>query len=415
MNRRQFLKSTVITTVGAVVLSACKKVTAQTKKVLGKVYTKKFKNLDISAIGFGLMRLPQKFGEPDVAATQAMVDYAMEHGINYYDTAWFYHGGKSELTAGKVLKKYPRNSFYLADKLPLSRLDGKDSVLKFFNEQLKKCQLDYFDFYLAHNINKSEWQTLKECNVYEQLLQKKKEGKIKYLGFSIHDTPELLEEVISTYKWDFVQLPINLIDWEKTDSTGWYGVNAKKQYEIATKAGLPVVVMNPLKGGQLSTLNPKAVELLKKENPDASPSSWSLRYVASLENVFCVLSGMTEMEHMIDNVNTFINFKPLTEKEQRVLANAIAVYKSSGAITCTYCQYCVGCPVGIDIPKNFNIYNQYKADNKKETFISAYESIKAENRADKCINCGVCKPKCPQNLDIPKLLKEVDKLYKSLK
>ena len=415
MNRRQFLKSTVITTVGAVVLSACKKVTAQTKKVLGKVYTKKFKNLDISAIGFGLMRLPQKFGEPDVAATQAMVDYAMEHGINYYDTAWFYHGGKSELTAGKVLKKYPRNSFYLADKLPLSRLNGKDSVLKFFNEQLKKCQLDYFDFYLAHNINKSEWQTLKECNVYEQLLQKKKEGKIKYLGFSIHDTPELLEEVISTYKWDFVQLPINLIDWEKTDSTGWYGVNAKKQYEIATKAGLPVVVMNPLKGGQLSTLNPKAVELLKKENPDASPSSWSLRYVASLENVFCVLSGMTEMEHMIDNVNTFINFKPLTEKEQRVLANAIAVYKSSGAITCTYCQYCVGCPVGIDIPKNFNIYNQYKADNKKETFISAYESIKAENRADKCINCGVCKPKCPQNLDIPKLLKEVDKLYKSLK
>lgn len=415
MNRRQFLKSTVITTVGAVVLSACKKVTAQTKKVLGKVYTKKFKNLDISAIGFGLMRLPQKFGEPDVAATQAMVDYAMEHGINYYDTAWFYHGGKSELTAGKVLKKYPRNSFYLADKLPLSRLDGKDSVLKFFNEQLKKCQVDYFDFYLAHNINKSEWQTLKECNVYEQLLQKKKEGKIKYLGFSIHDTPELLEEVISTYKWDFVQLPINLIDWEKTDSTGWYGVNAKKQYEIATKAGLPVVVMNPLKGGQLSTLNPKAVELLKKENPDASPSSWSLRYVASLENVFCVLSGMTEMEHMIDNVNTFINFKPLTEKEQKVLANAIAVYKSSGAITCTYCQYCVGCPVGIDIPKNFNIYNQYKADNKKENFIAAYESIKAENRADKCINCGVCKPKCPQNLDIPKLLKEVDKLYKSLK
>lgn len=415
MNRRQFLKSTVITTVGAVVLSACKKVTAQTKKMLGKVYTKKFKNLDISAIGFGLMRLPQKFGEPDVAATQAMVDYAMEHGINYYDTAWFYHGGKSELTAGKVLKKYPRNSFYLADKLPLSRLDGKDSVLKFFNEQLKKCQLDYFDFYLAHNINKSEWQTLKECNVYEQLLQKKKEGKIKYLGFSIHDTPELLEEVISTYKWDFVQLPINLIDWEKTDSTGWYGVNAKKQYEIATKAGLPVVVMNPLKGGQLSTLNPKAVELLKKENPDASPSSWSLRYVASLENVFCVLSGMTEMEHMTDNVNTFINFKPLTEKEQKVLSNAIAVYKSSGAITCTYCQYCVGCPVGIDIPKNFNIYNQYKADNKKENFIAAYESIKAENRADKCINCGVCKPKCPQNLDIPKLLKEVDKLYKSLK
>ena len=414
MNRRQFLKSALFTTIGAVVLSACKKVTAETKKVIGKVYTKKFKNLDISAIGFDLMRLPTKLGSPDVAETQKMVDYAIEHGINYFDTAWFYHSGKSELTAGKVLKKYPRNSFYLADKLPLRLLDGKDSVLKFFNEQLKKCQVEYFDFYLAHNINKGEWQTLKECNVYEQLLQKKKEGKIKYLGFSIHDTPELLEEVINTYKWDFVQLPINLIDWEKTDSSGWYGVNAKKQYEIATKAGIPVVVMNPLKGGQLSTLNPKAVELLKKENPDASPSSWSLRYVASLENVFCVLSGMSEMEHMVDNVNTFINFKPLTEKEQKILANAIAVYKSSGAITCTYCQYCTGCPVGIDIPKNFNIYNQYKADGKKEIFIAAYESIKEENRADKCISCGICKPKCPQKLDIPTLLKEVAEIYKKL-
>ena len=414
MNRRQFLKSALFTAIGAVVLSACKKVTAQTKSLVGKVYTKKFKNLDISAIGFGLMRLPTKLGAPDVAETQKMVDYAMEHGINYYDTAWFYHNGQSEITAGKVLKKYPRNSYYLADKLPLRLLENKEQVLQFFNEQLKKCQVDYFDFYLAHNINKGEWETLKKCNVYEQLLQKKKEGKIKYLGFSIHDTPELLEEVINTYKWDFVQLPINLIDWEKTDSSGWYGVNAKKQYEIATKAGIPVVVMNPLKGGQLSTLNKAAVDLLKKENPEASPSSWSLRYVASLENVFCVLSGMSEMEHMVDNVNTFINFKPLTEKEQKILANAIAVYKSSGAITCTYCQYCTGCPVGIDIPKNFNIYNQYKADGKKEIFIAAYESIKEENRADKCISCGICKPKCPQKLDIPTLLKEVAEIYKKL-
>ncbi len=415
MNRRQFLKSALFTTVGAVVLSVCKKVTAETKKIIGKVYTKKFKNLDISVIGFGLMRLPQKSGEPDIEQTQKLVDYAIEHGINYFDTAWFYHGGKSELAAGKVLKKYPRKSFYLADKMPLRILESKEQVLKVFNEQLQKCQVDYFDFYLAHNINKSEWQTLKQCNVYEQLLQKKKEGKIKYLGFSIHDTPELLEEVIKTYKWDFVQLPINLIDWEKTDSSGWYGVNAKKQYEIATKAGIPVVVMNPLKGGQLSTLSPKAVDLLKRENPNASPSSWSLRYVASLSNVFCVLSGMTEMEHVTDNVNTFTNFKPLTEKEQKVLSNAIAVYKSSGAITCTYCQYCTGCPMGIDIPKNFNIYNQYKADNKKEKFIVAYESIKEENRADKCISCGICKPKCPQKLDIPNLLAEINKLYKSLK
>ncbi|MBR3627621.1 MAG: aldo/keto reductase [Elusimicrobia bacterium] len=407
MNRRQFLKSALFTTIGAVVLSACKKVVTETKNLIDKVSTKKYKNLDISVIGFGCMRLPQKDGEPDIEKTQELVDYAMDHGINYYDTAWFYHGGKSELAVGQVMKKHSRNSYYLADKMPLRILKDKSEVIPIFEEQLKKCQVEYFDFYLAHNINKREWETLKKCEVYEQLLQQKKDGKIKYLGFSIHDTPELLEEVVNTYKWDFVQLPINPIDWKVVD--------AKKQYEIATKAGLPVVVMNPLKGGQLSTLTEKAVEILKNEEPNVSPSSWSLRYAASLPNVFVVLSGMTEMEHVTDNVKTFTDFKPLTEKEQEVLASAIAAYNSSGAISCTYCQYCTGCPIGIDIPKNFLIYNQYKANNRKERFIIAYESIKEENRADKCINCGICKPKCPQKLDIPNLLKDISNLYKELK
>lgn len=407
MNRREFLKSALFTTIGAVVLSACKKVVTETKNLIDKVSTKKYKNLDISVIGFGCMRLPQKDGEPDIEKTQEMVDYAMEHGINYYDTAWFYHGGKSELAVGEVMKKYSRDSYYLADKMPLRILKDKSEVIPTFEEQLQKCRTDYFDFYLAHNINKREWTILKECNVYEQLLEKKQEGKIKYLGFSIHDTPELLEEVVSTYKWDFVQLPINPIDWKTLDS--------KRQYEIATKAGLPVVVMNPLKGGQLSTLNEKAVELLKQANPEASPSSWSLRYSASLPNVFVVLSGMTELEHVVDNVKTFTNFKPLTEQEQKILSDAIAIYNSSGAISCTYCQYCTGCPVGIDIPKNFLMYNQYKATDRKDRFITAYDSIKEENRADKCINCGICKTKCPQKLDIPELLKDVANLYKELK
>ena len=407
MNRREFLKSALFTTIGAVVLSACKKIVTETKKIVKKVSTKKYKDLDISIIGFGCMRLPQKDGEPDIEKTQEMVDYAMEHGINYYDTAWFYHGGKSELAVGKVMKKHPRDSYYLADKMPLRILKDKSEVIPTFEEQLKKCQVDYFDFYLAHNINKREWETLKNCNVYEQLLEKKKESKIKYLGFSIHDTPELLEEVVNTYRWDFVQLPINPIDWKVVD--------AKKQYEIATKAGLPVVVMNPLKGGQLSTLTEKAVDILKAENPDVSPSSWSLRYAASLPNVFVVLSGMTEMEHVTDNVKTFTDFKPLSEKEQEVLASAIFAYNSSGAISCTYCQYCTGCPIGIDIPKNFLIYNQYKSNERKDRFIMAYESIKEENRADKCIKCGICKPKCPQKLDIPNLLNDIAELYKELK
>ena len=206
MNRRQFLKSALFTTIGTVVLSACKKVATDTKNLIDKVFTKKYKNLDISVIGFGMMRLPQKDGEPDIEKTQSMVDYAIEHGINYFDTAWFYHNGKSELATGTVLSKHPRDSYYLADKMPLRILKDKTEVVPIFEEQLKKCQTDYFDFYLTHNINKREWKVLKECNVYEQLLEKKKEGKIKYLGFSIHDTPELLEEVVNTYKWDFVSV-----------------------------------------------------------------------------------------------------------------------------------------------------------------------------------------------------------------
>lgn len=409
MNRRQFLKSALFSSVGIFLLKTTKIIADQTKKIIKKVSTKKYKTINISLIGFGCMRLPLKpFSiDIDLVKLQEMVDYAIEHGINYFDTAWYYHAKKSELAVGKVLKKYPRNSYYLADKLPVRILTDKNHVIKIFEEQLEKCQVDYFDFYLAHNLNRREWKVMKDCDVYPQLLKKKQEGKIKYLGFSIHDKADLLEEVIKTYKWDFVQLPINPIDWDLIDS--------KKQYEIATKAGLPVVVMNPLKGGQLSSLNEQAVNLLKKENPDVSPSSWSLRYSASLPNVFVVLSGMSTLEHVVDNVKTFTDFKPLTGKEQKVLSNAMALYYSSGAVSCTYCNYCEGCPIGIDIPKNFLIYNQYKTTEIQDKFVFAYESIKEQNRADKCISCGICKLKCPQKLDIPSLLKEVASLYKTLK
>lgn len=408
MNRRQFVKSAIFTSVGMLFLKATNLIAEQSKKIIEKVTTRKYNNLNVSLLGFGCMRLPLQENSIsiDLNKTQKMVDYAIAHGVNYFDTAWFYHGGKSEIVIGKILKKYPRKSFYLADKLPLRVLQDKQDVENKFNEQLKKCQVDYFDFYLAHNVNKREINTLERCDVYSQLLKKKKEGKIKYLGFSFHDSPELLEDVIKKYKWDFVQLQINPVDWK--------AVNAEKQYEIATKYNLPVIVMNPLKGGQLSTLNQKAVDLLKAANSKISPSAWSLRYCATLPNVLVVLSGMTAYEHVVDNVNTFTNFKPLTDKEQGILSNAIAVYNSSGAIACTYCQYCIDCPIGIDIPKHFLLYNQYKANGKKSRFVTGYESIEADKRADKCISCGICKIRCPQKLDIPNLLKEVYNLYKSL-
>lgn len=415
MNRRQFLKSAVFTTIGAVVLSACKKVATTTKSLADKVATRTFlkgKKEEISLLGFGAMRLPIIDGVEtniDEKKVEEMVAYAMEHGINYYDTAYIYHMGESEKVMGKILQKYPRESFYLATKMPLGMIQSKQQVEEIFEDQLKKCKVDYFDFYLAHGLNSHAYETFKKYEVYDVLNKKKQEGKIKYLGFSFHDVPELLEEIVSKYKWDFVQLQVNAIDWEM--------VNAQKQYEIAEKNGLQVIVMNPLRGGQLSTLNEESAAILKQANPDASLSSWGLRYVGSKSNILCTLSGMTTIDQLKDNVNTFTDFKPLDNKEQEVYKQAIEKYRLAGAITCTGCKYCIECPVGIEIPKIFMMYNQHKNGTKFRDwqFTMAYEQIPEDHRADKCINCGLCKTKCPQKLDIPNLLKEVDTLYKSLK
>lgn len=417
MNRREFLKSALFTTVSAAVLSACRTVAVSTKNIIdkaGKVATRTFlkgKKEEISLLGFGAMRLPVIDGVEtniDEKKVEEMVAYAMEHGINYYDTAYVYHMGESENVMGKILQKYPRESFYLATKMPLSIIQSKQQAEQIFEEQLKKCKVDYFDFYLAHSVSVNTYETFKNCDIYNILSKKKQEGKIKYLGFSFHDTPELLEEVASKYKWDFVQLQVNAIDWEM--------VNAQKQYEIAEKNGLQIVVMNPLRGGQLSTLNEESAAILKQANPDASLSSWGLRYVGSKPNILCTLSGMTTIEHLKDNVNTFTDFKPLDNKEQEVYKQAIEKYKLAGAIACTGCKYCIQCPVGIEIPKIFMMYNQHKNGTKFRDwqFTMAYEQIPEKHRADKCINCGLCKTKCPQKLDIPNLLKEVDTLYKSL-
>lgn len=402
MNRRDFIKSTFLTTLGAVLFTGPVKLI---QGAIAKVTTRKYKGLDISLLGFGCMRFPTTSWkkEIDETLTAKMIDYAMRRGVNYYDTAWPYHGGKSEIVIGKILKKYPRNSFYLADKFPVWSLGSKEQVSETFEYQLKKCQVDYFDFYLVHALNKSRFSLSKKFEVYETLKKKKQEGKIKYLGFSFHEDADYLENIITAYEWDFVQLQINPIDWNSD-------VNSKKIYETATKRKLPVIVMNPLKGGQLSTLNDSAVNILKTANSKVSPSSWSIRYSASLPNVFTVLSGMSSLEQVVDNVNSLTDFKPLTGKEQSVLTNAVAAYNVSGAVSCTYCKYCSDCPIGIDIPEIFAMYNKYKITKNKEEFISQYNRLKEDRRADKCIDCGLCKTKCPQKLDIPELLKEVVKL-----
>ena len=410
MNRREFIKNSILAASGAVLLSGCTFKTSSPSPA-GTIATSKFKNIAVSMLGFGAMRLPTTAnGTIDDSLNKKMVETAINAGINYFDTAYMYMGGKSEKAMGDALKKYDRNSFNLTTKMPVMILEKEEDVERIFNEQLERCQTDHFDFYLVHCLNKHNWENTKKYNVIPFLEKMKKEGKIKYLGFSHHDTPELLQEIIDYYdKWEFVQLQINRIDWK--------ACRGKEQYEIARKANLPIVIMEPLRGSALANLNAEATKILRDYNPDASTASWAFRWLAGLDGILTMLSGMTKPEHLEDNIKTFTNLKPLSEEEQKVYDKALAAHMKSQAIGCTACRYCE-CPVGVDIASIFSLYNQYQYDdrsNKAMSFINHYEALKESTRADKCIKCGLCKTKCPQQLDIPTLLAKVDKEYKALK
>lgn len=409
MNRREFIKNSILAASGAVLLSGCTFKTSALA-VTGGVATAKFKDISVSMLGFGAMRLPTDAnGNIDDALNKKMVKTALDAGINYFDTAYMYMNGKSERAMGDALKPYDRNSFNLTTKMPVMMLEREDDVERIFNEQLERCRTDHFDFYLVHCLNKHNWENTKKYNVIPFLEQKKKEGKIKYLGFSHHDTPELLQEIIDYYdKWEFVQLQINKIDWKSC--------RGEEQYNIARIAKLPIIVMEPLRGSALANLNADATKILKDYNPDASAASWAFRWLAGLDGIFTMLSGMTKPEHLEDNIKTFKNLKPLSEEEQKVYDRALAAHMKSLAIGCTACRYCE-CPVGVDIASIFSLYNQYKQDTTgmgKTGFISHYGALRENERADKCIKCGLCKSKCPQQLDIPALLAKVDKEYKAL-
>lgn len=331
----------------------------------------------------------------------------MNHGANYFDTAYMYVDGKSEEAMGKVLKKYKREDFYLASKSPIYKMNSKEDVRKIFEEQLKRCQVEYFDFYMAHNINKNTYDTFKKVEMYNELLKLKNEGKIKYLGFSFHGTPEILKEVVANYKWDFAQLQVNYLDWDV--------VKGKEQYDIVQEKGIPVTVMEPLRGGGLVNLSPKALEKLKEKYPMLTPASFGLRWASSLDNVVTVLSGMSNLKQMEENVQTFIDYKPMDENE-KLLANEMSkIIQSQGEINCTACKYCTEvCPRGINIPAIFQLHNQYKVTKNKMLYGVYYNSLADSEQADKCIKCNLCNKNCPQSLEIPQLLAKIDKEVKAL-
>lgn len=353
-------------------------------------------DVKVSLLGMGCMRLPKVDPEKediDYEKAQEIIDYAYANGVNYFDTAYGYHGGQSELFVGQALKKYPRESFFLASKMPIWCVKEKGDVERIFNEQLQRCQTDYFDFYLFHSQNAANFQKCQEFGVYEFLSQMKAEGKIRRLGFSFHDTPEVLRHICDTYPWDFAQIQLNYLDWEMQD--------AKTQYQILNDREIPVIVMEPVRGGALASPCEAADILFREERPDKSVASWAIRFAASLPGVLTVLSGMSNMEQVRDNVDTMARFEPLTDREREVIDEALEAYRKKDTVPCTGCRYCMDCPFGVDIPKMFSLYSHYVLDRDGEDYLEAYEAQPESERADQCQACGACMEKCPQHIRIP--------------
>ncbi|MBQ7204093.1 MAG: aldo/keto reductase [Eubacterium sp.] len=362
----------------------------------------KFKDTEVSRLGLGTMRLPCKTplkreANPliDYKKGQELVDLAYQNGVNYFDTAYIYHAGKSEAFIGSALKKYPRDTYFLADKLPMWMCLKQNDLERIFNKQLKRCDVDYFDFYLLHSLDKGNWEKVKKFNAIDFVEQKRKEGKVKYFGFSFHGTLDVLEEIVAAHDWDFAQIQMNYLDWKNYKS--------KEQYEILEKAGIPVIIMEPLRGGKLANVPKAAEEIFNKANPDKSIASWAIGYDASFDNVLTILSGMNAPEQMMDNINTLTDFKPYTQQEMNICYNAAAIINKNDIIPCTGCDYCADCPKNIKISTVFALYNKLKTEDISLSDAKA-QYLTIDANANACIKCGKCKTHCPQMIDIPGLL-----------
>ena len=361
---------------------------------------KKFQDLDLSALGMGAMRLPTVDGDDsniDVAATEEMVAYAMEKGINYYDTAWGYHGGNSELVMGEILKKYPRDSFYLASKFPGYDLANMPKVKEIFEKQLEKCQVGYFDFYLFHNVcemNIDAYLDDGKYGIFSYLTERKKAGDIRHLGFSIHGSYEVLERFLAAYgeHMEFCQIQLNYLDWSFQD--------AKAKVDRLNKEGIPVWVMEPLRGGRLVNVTPEEEGRLKAMRPGESVPAWAFRFLQTVPGVTVTLSGMSNFRQMKENIATFEEEKPLTDKEMEGLL-ALAEGMLSGKLPCTACRYCTAhCPKGLDIPMLLKLYNEHNFTGGGFIAPMVLSSLPEEKRPAACIGCKSCEAVCPQRIGI---------------
>ena len=356
-------------------------------------------------LGFGLMRLPLIDGKIDHEEVCKMVDLYMEAGLNYFDTAYVYHSGLSEVEAGEaIVKRYPRESFTLATKLPAWELKSKDDRDRIFNEQLRRAGVDYYDFYLLHSVEDGNIDVYEKLDCFTWGVNKKKEGKIKHFGFSFHGSPELLTKVLDAHpEVEFVQIQLNYADWTNPV------VRSGQLYEILHERNIPMIIMEPVKGGSLAALKPQLEEKFKAVMPEASIASWAFRFVASLPGVMTILSGMTHIDQMQDNISTFTNFEPLSEEERAVVDDVRAIMLNIPLIGCTSCRYCCdGCPMHISIPDVFRAVNTMTLYNETFRPKSFYRGLvsSGSGRASDCIGCGQCESVCPQHLPIIDLMRD---------
>lgn len=360
-----------------------------------------FQDKKLSLLGFGAMRLPtREDGSVDEELVRDMTKYAMDNGVSYFDTAFPYHGGHSEVVMGKVLGEYPRDSYYLATKYPGHQISSSYNPAEIFEEQLRKCGVDYFDFYLLHNVYENSMDVYLDpkWGIIDYFKEQKRLGRIKHLGFSTHAKLKGLEQFLDACGEDmeFCQIQLNYLDWTLQD--------AKGKYELLTERGIPVFVMEPVRGGKLASLDAENETKLKDLRPDESIPAWGFRFLQVLPNVKMVLSGMSNMEQMVDNVKTFTEEKPLSNQETDLLLEIAEGMKNS--IPCTACKYCTsGCPMGLDIPGLIATYNEIRFAPVVNS-VMHLQAMSADKQPSACMACGKCSQICPQGIDIPQVMKD---------
>ncbi len=358
----------------------------------------------VSLLGFGTMRFPTKDGKIDYEDTEAMIDKAIADGINYFDTAWPYHSGESEVVTAKILKKYPRDSYFLASKYPGHQTAEVYDPADIFEKQLKKCDVDYFDYYLLHNVNENciDVYRDKKWGIIDYFIKQKELGRIRHLGFSTHGGVKMISDFLDEYgdHMEFCQIQHNYLDDSLQDSRG--------KYELLTSKEIPIIVMEPVRGGKLAKLPKKTEEVMEALRPGCSTASWAFRWLMNFPNVKVILSGMSDMTQLNDNLDTFSELSPLSGKECTLLEDVAQSMKN--CLPCTSCRYCIdGCPMGLDIPYMISIYNEMATF---PSFMATMrlESLPEDKLPSACISCGACTKICPQNIDIPTALSKLHEM-----